>query len=180
MFCLDEYTRSLSGLPRNLVTRHDDLDWMTDDIQSFNSNPSGVPQNLQLEGLHVNVDADDVWANKIASLKGGAMNHFRVHDDLLPLVQGSPFYFPPTVGEPMDQDEPEPEPILIQRIGSSSLADRLDYGEGGSFSQPPANAHELRARISYFDSLVPQGTVRASTAELSEELTHELYADNLE
>ncbi|KIJ25034.1 hypothetical protein M422DRAFT_274072 [Sphaerobolus stellatus SS14] len=288
MFRLDEYARSLPGLSRNLVTRHDDPDWMTDVIQSFNSNPSGVPRNLQLEGLHVNVDDADVWywvnlikpkyrgadaesmlqyifssigrweklvagqwkrndslflcspvparfeiprkqkldssefaywlgcdagvtpdlarekiepyfiqcstrtiwnevtlrsllrANEIASLKGGTMNHFQVHDDLLPLVQGSPFYFPPTMGEPMDQDEPDPEPILIQSTGSSSLADRLDYGEGGSFSQPPADAHELRARISYFDSLVPQETVRASTAELSEELTRELYADNLE
>ncbi|KIJ33784.1 hypothetical protein M422DRAFT_264245 [Sphaerobolus stellatus SS14] len=288
MFRIDEYARSLPGLPRNLVTHHDDPDWMTDVIQSFNSNPSGVPQNLRLEGLHVNVNDTDVWywvnlikpkyqgaeaelllqhifssigrwdklvagqwkrndslflcssvparyeiprhqklnmsqftywlgcnagvtpdlaqeklepyfirhstrtiwnevtlhsllrANEIASLKGGAMNHFHVHDDLLPLVKGSPFYFSPTVGEPMDQDEPDPDPIPIQHTGSSSLADRLDYGEGGSFSQPPADTRELQARISYFDSLVPQGTVRASTAELSKELTHELYADNLE
>ncbi|KIJ38127.1 hypothetical protein M422DRAFT_259276 [Sphaerobolus stellatus SS14] len=227
IFRIDEYARSLPGLPRNLVACHDDPDWMTDVIQSFNSNPSGVPRNLRLEGLHINVDDTDVWywvnlikpkyqgaeaesllqhifssigrwdklvvgrwkrndspflcspapartiwnkvtlrsllrANEIATLKGGAMNHFRVHDDLLPL------------------DEPDPEPILIQHTGSSSLADRLDYGEGGSFSQPPADTHELRARISYFDSLVPQGTVRASTAELSEELTCKLYTDNLE
>ncbi|KIJ49041.1 hypothetical protein M422DRAFT_246824 [Sphaerobolus stellatus SS14] len=152
MFHLDEYARSLPGLPRNLVIHHDDPDWMADVIQSFNSNPSGVPRNLRLEGLHVNVDDAD----------------------------GSPFYFPPTVEEPMDQDEADPEPIPIQHTGSSSLADRLDYGEGGSFSQPPANPRELWARVSYFDSLVPQGTIRASTAELSEELTRELYAENIE
>ncbi|KIJ51766.1 hypothetical protein M422DRAFT_244109 [Sphaerobolus stellatus SS14] len=245
MLRIDEYTQLLPGLPRNLVARHDNPDWMTDIIQSFNSNPSGVPRNLRLEGLHVNVDDADVWywvnlikpkfqgaeaesllqlifssigrweklvagwwkrndslflcsptparmiwnevtlrsllrANEIASLKGVAMNHFHVHDDLLPLVQGSPFYSPPTVGEPMDQDELDPEPILIQHTGSSSLADRLDYGEGGSFSQPPADARELRARISYFDSFIPQGTVCASMAELSEELTRELYVDNHE
>ncbi|KIJ43522.1 hypothetical protein M422DRAFT_253098 [Sphaerobolus stellatus SS14] len=288
MFRIDEYAQSLPGLPRNLVAQHDDPVWMTDVIQSFNSNPSGVPRNLQLEGLHFNVDDTDIWywvnlikpklrgaeaesllqlifssigrweklvagrwkrndslflcsptparyeipchqkldtsqfaywlgcdagvtpelarekikpyfirrstrtiwskvtlcsllrANQIASLKGVTMNHFHVHDDLLPLVQGSLFYSPPTVGEPMDQNELDPEPILVQHTGSSSLADRLDYGEGGSFSQPPADTRELQARISYFDSLVPQGTVRASTAELSEELTRELYADNHE
>ncbi|KIJ32843.1 hypothetical protein M422DRAFT_265333, partial [Sphaerobolus stellatus SS14] len=196
MFRIDEYARSLPGLPRNLVARHDGPNWMTDVIQSFNSNPSGVPQNRRLEGLHVNVDDTDIWywyifssigrweklvagrwkrsyspflcspvparfeiprkqkldssefaywANEMASLKGGAMNHFRVHDNLLPLVQGSPFYSPPTVGEPMDQDESDPEHIPIQHTGSSSLADRLDYGEGGSFSKPPSEAHELRA-----------------------------------
>ncbi|KIJ22984.1 hypothetical protein M422DRAFT_276520 [Sphaerobolus stellatus SS14] len=288
MLRIDEYAWSLPGLPRNLVARHDDPDWMTDVIQSFNSNPSGVPRNLRLEGLHVNIDDADVWywvnlikpkfrgaeaesllqlifssigrweklvagqwkrndspflcsltparyeiprhqkldtsqfaywlgcdagvtpelaqekiepyfircstrmiwnevtlrsllrANEIASLKGVAVNHFRVHDDLLPLVQGSPFYSPPTVGEPMDQDELDPEPIPIQHTGLSSLADRLDYGEGGSFSQPPADARELWARISYLDSFVPQETVCASTAELSEELTRELYVDNNE
>ncbi|KIJ43651.1 hypothetical protein M422DRAFT_252890 [Sphaerobolus stellatus SS14] len=261
MLRIDEYARSLPGLPRNLVARHDDPDWMTDVIQSFNSNPSEVPRNLRLEGLHVNVDDADIWywvnlikpkfrgakaesledgrnwllvggrgttasssaarlrrgcdtgvtpklareklepyfiqrstrtiwnkvtlrsllrANEIASLKGVAMNHFHVHDDLLPLVQGSPFYSPPMMGEPMDQDELDDEPILIQHTGSSSLANRLDYGEGGSFSKPPADACELQARISYFDSFIPQGTVRASTAELSEELTRELYADNHE
>ncbi|KIJ53258.1 hypothetical protein M422DRAFT_242389, partial [Sphaerobolus stellatus SS14] len=259
MFPLDEYAWSLPGLPRNLVARHDDPDWMTDVIQSFNSNPSGyrgadaesmfqyifssigrweklvagrwkrnnspflcspaparfeIPRKHKLDsskfaywlGCDAGVTPDlardkikpyfirrstrTIWnevtlrsllrANEIASLKGGTMNHFRVHDDLLPLVQGSPFYFPPTVGEPMDQDEPDPEPIPIQHTGSSSLADRLDYGEGGSFSKPPSNAHELRARVSYFDSLVPQGTARASTAELTEELTCDLYTENLE
>ncbi|KIJ50732.1 hypothetical protein M422DRAFT_245393 [Sphaerobolus stellatus SS14] len=262
MLRIDEYARSLPGLPRNLVARHDDPDWMTDVIQSFNSNPAGVPRNLRLEGLHVNVDDADVWywvnlikpkfrgaeaesllqlifssigrweklvagrwkrndspflcsptparyeiphhqkldtsqfaywlgcnagvtpelarekiepyfirrstrtiwnevtlrsllrANEIALLKGVAMNHFRVHDDLLPCTR---------------------EPVLL-----SPYADRLDYGEGGSFSQPPADARELQACISYFDSFVPQGTVRASTAELSEELTRELYTDNNE
>ncbi|KIJ53840.1 hypothetical protein M422DRAFT_242104 [Sphaerobolus stellatus SS14] len=249
MFRINEYVRSLPGLPRNLVARHDDPDWKTKVIQSFNVNPSGVPRNLQLEGLHVNVDDADIWywvnlikpkyhgaeaemllqyifssmgrwdqlvagqwkkndspylitrssiratsptgwasyfircstwmiwnevtlrsqlwANEIASLKGGIMNQFRVHDDLLPLVRESLFYFPPSVGEPPP-------------AGSSSLADRLDYGEGGSFSCPPADARELRACISYYDSLVPQGTARESTAELTEELTHNLYADNLE
>ncbi|KIJ53836.1 hypothetical protein M422DRAFT_242100 [Sphaerobolus stellatus SS14] len=43
MFRINEYTRSLPGLPRNLVVHHDDPDWMTEVIQSFNSNPSGVP-----------------------------------------------------------------------------------------------------------------------------------------
>ncbi|KIJ48326.1 hypothetical protein M422DRAFT_247653 [Sphaerobolus stellatus SS14] len=63
------------------------------------------------------------------------------------------------VGEPMDQDETDPEPNPIQPpAGSSSLADRLDYGEGGSFSRFPADTRELRARISYYDSLVPQRT----------------------
>ncbi|KIJ26723.1 hypothetical protein M422DRAFT_272184 [Sphaerobolus stellatus SS14] len=77
------------------------------------------------------------FANEIASLKGGIMNQFRVHDDLLPLMQESPFYFPPSVGEPLDQDESDPEPTLSQPTAdSSSLADRLDYGEGGSFSHP--------------------------------------------
>ncbi|KIJ51803.1 hypothetical protein M422DRAFT_244160 [Sphaerobolus stellatus SS14] len=61
MFRIDKYTQSLPGLPRNLVAHHDDPDWMTDVIQSFNLNPSGVPQNLRLEGLHVNVDDTDVW-----------------------------------------------------------------------------------------------------------------------
>ncbi|KIJ25061.1 hypothetical protein M422DRAFT_274011 [Sphaerobolus stellatus SS14] len=250
MLCIDEYTQLLA----NLVAHHDDPDWMTDVIQSFNSNPSGVPRNLQLEGLHVNVDDTKVWYwvnlikpkfrgaeaesllqlifssigrwEKLVAgrwkrndslflcsptlaryeipchqkldtsqfaywlgcnaggqrdcLVGVAMNHFCVHDDLLPLVQGSSFYSPPTVGEPMDQDELDPEPIPIQHIGSSSLADRLDYGEGGSFSQPPADARELWACISYFDSFVPQGTVGASMAELSEELMRELYTDNHE
>ncbi|KIJ28730.1 hypothetical protein M422DRAFT_269938 [Sphaerobolus stellatus SS14] len=272
MFRLDEYARSLPGLPRNLVTRHDDPDWMTDVIQRLHVNVNDadvwywvnlikpkyrgadaesmlqyifssigrweklvvgrwkrndspflcspvpvrfeIPRKQKLDssefaywlGCDAGVTPDlarekiepyfiqrstrTIWnkvtlrsllrANEIASLKGGAMNHFRVHDDLLPLVQGSPFYFPPTAGEPMDQDEPDPEPIPIQHTGSPSLADRLDYGEGGSFSKPPSDTHELRARVSYFDSLVPQGTARASTAELTEELTRDLYAENLE
>ncbi|KIJ28416.1 hypothetical protein M422DRAFT_270276 [Sphaerobolus stellatus SS14] len=255
MFCIDEYARSLPGPPRNLVVRHDDPNWMVNVVQAFNANPSGIPRNLRLEGLHPKARGAEaevllqsifstvgkwdqiiagqwkrndssflcsptparyqihrnqkfdrrefaywlgcdtgvtpalaqdklepyfvrrvtktIWnevtlcsqlrANEIASLKGGVMNQFRVHEDLLPL------------------DEPDPELNLIQHsAGSSSLADRLDYGEGGSFSQPPANAHELQARISYFDSLVPQGTIRASMAELTEELTCDLYADNLE
>ncbi|KIJ35031.1 hypothetical protein M422DRAFT_262770 [Sphaerobolus stellatus SS14] len=272
MFRINEYARSLPGLPRNLVTRHDDPDWMTDVIQSLHVNvddanvcywvnlikpkyrgaeaelllqhifssigrwdklvagrwkrndshflcspaparyeiprhqklntsqfaywlgcDAGVTPDLareKLEPYFIQRSTRTIWnevtlcsllrANEIASLKGGTMNHFRVHDDLLPLVQGSSFYSPPTVGEPMDQDEPDPEPIPIQHTGSSSLADRLDYGEGGSFSQPPADTRELQARISYFDSLVPQGTIHASMAELSEELTHKLYVDNLE
>ncbi|KIJ38044.1 hypothetical protein M422DRAFT_259449 [Sphaerobolus stellatus SS14] len=120
-------------------------------------------------------------ANEIASLKGNPMNQFRVHDDLLPLVRESPYYFPPSVGEPMDQDEVDPEPNPIQHTtGSSSLADRLDYGEGGSFSHPPADAHELRAQVSYFNSLVPQGTAHESTAEITEALTRDMYVDNHE
>ncbi|KIJ52855.1 hypothetical protein M422DRAFT_242793 [Sphaerobolus stellatus SS14] len=90
------------------------------------------------------------------------MNQFRVHDDLVPLVWESPFYYP------------------LPTAGSSSLADRLDYGEGGSFSRPPVDTRELQARISYYDSLVPQGTAHESTVELTEELTHNLYMDNLE
>ncbi|KIJ52071.1 hypothetical protein M422DRAFT_243657 [Sphaerobolus stellatus SS14] len=244
IFCIDEYAKSLPGLPRGLMVRPDDPDWMINVVQTFNVNPSGIPQNLRLEGVHINVDDADVWywlnlikpkfrgveaevllqsifstvptparykihhnqkfnrcaftywfgceagtiwnevtlrfqlrANEIASLKGGIMNQFRVHDDLLPLIQESPYYFPPNVGKPMDQDESDPEPTLSQSpVGSSSLADRLDYGEGGSLACPPADARELRARISYFDSLVPQGTICKSTVEL----TVELYADNLE
>ncbi|KIJ41829.1 hypothetical protein M422DRAFT_255153 [Sphaerobolus stellatus SS14] len=61
MFRIDEYARSLPGLSRNLVACHDDLDWMTEVIQSFNANPSGVPQNLRLEGLHVNINNADIW-----------------------------------------------------------------------------------------------------------------------
>ncbi|KIJ29028.1 hypothetical protein M422DRAFT_269644 [Sphaerobolus stellatus SS14] len=86
-----------------------------------------------------------------------------------------------SVGEPMDQDETDPEPNPIQHPdGSSSLADRLDYGEGGSFSHPPADAHELWARVSYFDSFVPQGTAHESTAEITEALTCDMYTDNHE
>ncbi|KIJ47630.1 hypothetical protein M422DRAFT_248630 [Sphaerobolus stellatus SS14] len=84
-----------------------------------------------------------LWANEIASLKGGIMNQFRVHDDLLPLVWESPYYFPPSVGEPMDQDESDSEPTLSQTpVGSSSLADRLDYGEGGSLTLLRADPNE--------------------------------------
>ncbi|KIJ33068.1 hypothetical protein M422DRAFT_265101 [Sphaerobolus stellatus SS14] len=108
-------------------------------------------------------------ANKIASLKGGIMNPFRVHDDLLLLVWGSPFYIVPNVGDPMDQDEPDPEHTSSQpTAGSSSLADRLDYGEDGFFSCPPVDVQDLRERTSYFES--------TST----EELTHDLYADKVE
>ncbi|KIJ25021.1 hypothetical protein M422DRAFT_274096 [Sphaerobolus stellatus SS14] len=289
IFRIDEYAKSLPGLPRGLMVRPDDPDWMINVVQTFNVNPSGIPRNLRLEGVHINVDDADVWywlnlikpkfrgaeaevllqsifstvgkwdqmiagqwkrndnpflcsptparykihrnqkfdrkafaywlgceagvtpnmardklepyfvrqvtktvwnevtlrsqlrANEIALLKGGLMNQFRVHDDLLPLVRGSPYYFPPSVGEPMDQDETDPESNSIQHTaGSSSLADRLDYGEGGSFSHPPADARELRARISYDDSLVPQGTARESTAEITESLTRDLYTENHE
>ncbi|KIJ37757.1 hypothetical protein M422DRAFT_259581 [Sphaerobolus stellatus SS14] len=254
IFCINEYARSLLGLPKNLVARHDDPNWMMNVIQTFNVNPSGIPQNLCLEGLHINVDDADVWywlnlikpkhcsaeaenllqsifstvgkwdqivtgqwkrndspflcspvpardtfaywlgcdagvtsslarekiepyfichttkliknkvtlhsqlqANEITLLKGGSMNQFYVHEDLLPLVWESPFYFPPNVGEPMDQDESDPEPTLSQpTAGLSSLADRLDYGKEGSFSCPPVDAQELQEPISYFDSLVPK------------------------
>ncbi|KIJ44640.1 hypothetical protein M422DRAFT_251935 [Sphaerobolus stellatus SS14] len=201
---------------------HDDPDWMINVVQTFNANPSGIPRNLHLEGLHVNIDDANIWywfnlikpkfcgadaeialqsifstvgkwdqmisgqwkkndspflcspppvryeihhqqrfdwpllclscdkdymevtlrsllrANEIASLKGGLMNQFRVHDALLPLVQESPYYFPPSVEEAMDQDETDTDPNPIQHAaGSLSLADRQDYGEGGSFSRPP-------------------------------------------
>ncbi|KIJ30408.1 hypothetical protein M422DRAFT_268063 [Sphaerobolus stellatus SS14] len=151
---------------------------------------AGVTPNLALEKLKpyfIFQATKTIWnevtlrshlqANEIASLKGCIMNQFRVHNDILPLVWESPFYFPPSVGGPMDQDEPDPDPTLSQpTAGSSSLADRLDYGEGGSFSCPPVDTRELQARVSYFDSLVPQGTGCEST----EELTEELYMDNLE
>ncbi|KIJ42844.1 hypothetical protein M422DRAFT_253943 [Sphaerobolus stellatus SS14] len=262
MFRIDEYARLLPGIPRNLVPRHNNPDWMTEVIQTFNMNPSapkyhgaeaetllqsifstvgrwdqlvtgqwkrndspflcspaparytihhnqkldrgtfaywldceaGVTPSLareKLEPYFVCHATKMIWnevtlpsqfrANKIASLKGGTMNQFCVHDDLLPLVWESPFYSPPSVGEPMDQDESDPEPTPIQpTAGSSSLANRLDYGEGGSFSRPPVDTRELRACISYYDSLVPQGTAHESTAELTEELTRDLYVDNLE
>ncbi|KIJ43481.1 hypothetical protein M422DRAFT_253374 [Sphaerobolus stellatus SS14] len=151
---------------------------------------AGVTPNLargKLEPYFVHQATKTIWnevtlrsqprANEITSLKGGFLNQFCAHDDLLPLMQGSPFYYPSSMGEPMDQDESDPEPTLSQpTVGSSSLADRLDYGEGGSLTHPPVDAQGLRARISYFDSLVPQGTVRTSTAEL----TTELYVDNIE
>ncbi|KIJ25440.1 hypothetical protein M422DRAFT_273579 [Sphaerobolus stellatus SS14] len=270
MFHIDEYARSLPGLPRNLVVRHNKPDWMINVVQTFNTNPSGIPRNLRLEGLHVNVDDADVWywfnlikpkfrgtdteivlqlifstvgkwdqmisgqwkkndspflcsppparyeihcqqkfdwrefaywlgvytgvtpalaRNKLEPYfvhhglveKCGFMNQFRVHDALLPLVRESPYYFPPSVEKAMDQDETDPDPNPIQHAaGSSSLADRLDYGEGGSFSCPPADARELQARVSYYNSLVPQGTAHESTAEITEALTHDLYMDNLE
>ncbi|KIJ30153.1 hypothetical protein M422DRAFT_268399 [Sphaerobolus stellatus SS14] len=247
IFRIDEYAKSLLGLPKILVVNHNDPDWMTDVIQSFNTNPSRIPRNLRMEGLHVNIDDADVWywlnlikpkyraaeaevllqfifstplrgipyiatkssitftywlgcdagvtpdfareklepyflwANEIASLKGGPLNQFCVHEDLLPLVREIPFYIPPDVGEPMDQDESDPEPAPSQSTaGSSSLADRLDYGEESVFSQPPVDARDLQECISYFDSLVPKGTACESTAEITEKLTHDLYADNLE
>ncbi|KIJ33910.1 hypothetical protein M422DRAFT_264043 [Sphaerobolus stellatus SS14] len=46
MFRIDKYTRSLPGLPRNLVAHHDNPDWMTEVIQSFNSSSSGFPETL--------------------------------------------------------------------------------------------------------------------------------------
>ncbi|KIJ40853.1 hypothetical protein M422DRAFT_256011, partial [Sphaerobolus stellatus SS14] len=61
IFRIDEYAKSLPGLPQNLVVHHDDPDWMINVIQAFNANPSGIPQNLRLEGLHVNVDDANVW-----------------------------------------------------------------------------------------------------------------------
>ncbi|KIJ48882.1 hypothetical protein M422DRAFT_247251 [Sphaerobolus stellatus SS14] len=260
-----DHTAVIFRIDKGLMVRPDDPNWMINVVQTFNANPSGIPRDLQLEGVHINVNDANIWywlnliklkfrgaeaevllqsifstvgkwdqmiagqwkgndspflcspiparykihrnqkfdrkaftywlgcdagtiwnevtlrsqlrANEIASLKGGIMNQFRVHDDLLPLVQKSPYYIPLSVGEPMDQDASDPEPTLSQPpVGSSSLADRLDYGEGGSFACPPTDAQELRARISYFDSLPPQGTIHESTAEL----TMELYADNLE
>ncbi|KIJ40683.1 hypothetical protein M422DRAFT_256378 [Sphaerobolus stellatus SS14] len=268
IFHIDEYARSLLGLPQNLVVHHDDPSWMINLIQAFNVNPSRIPQSLCLKGLHVNINDAFVWywlnlikpkfcgaeaevllqsifplptparyqincnqkfdrhaftywlgcdtrvvtpalardklepyfvchvtktiwnevtlrsqlrGNEIASLKGGIMNQFLVHDDLLPLERESPYYFPPSVGEPMDQDETDPGSNLIQHTaGSSSLANRLDYGEGGSFSHPPADAHELRAQISYYNSLVPQAMAHESIAEITEALTRNMYTDNLE
>ncbi|KIJ31248.1 hypothetical protein M422DRAFT_267055 [Sphaerobolus stellatus SS14] len=268
IFSIDEYARSLPGLPQNLAVRHNDSNWMINVVQAFNMNPSGIPRNL--EGLHVNVDNADVWywlnlikpkfrgaeaevllqsifstvgkwdqmitgqwkrndslflcsptparyqinrnqkfnrhafaywlgcntgvtpalaqdklepyfvrhatktiwnevtlrsqlrANEIASLKENTMNLFHC-------------------GEPMDQDETDPESNLIQHTaGSSSLDDRLDYGEGSSFSHPPADARELWAQISYYNSLVPQGMACESTVEITEALTRSIYVDNHE
>ncbi|KIJ33067.1 hypothetical protein M422DRAFT_265100 [Sphaerobolus stellatus SS14] len=45
MFHINEYAKSLPSLSKDLVTRHDDPDWMTEAIQSFNANPSGIPRN---------------------------------------------------------------------------------------------------------------------------------------
>ncbi|KIJ31060.1 hypothetical protein M422DRAFT_267261 [Sphaerobolus stellatus SS14] len=61
MFHINEYARSLPSLPKNLVAHHNDPDWMTEVIQSFSANLSGIPRNLQLEGLHVNIDDANVW-----------------------------------------------------------------------------------------------------------------------
>ncbi|KIJ24076.1 hypothetical protein M422DRAFT_275229 [Sphaerobolus stellatus SS14] len=202
MFCIDQYARSLPGLPRNLVVRHDDPDWMTEVIQSFNSNPSGVPQNLHLEGLHVNIDDADVryWVNLIKPRYRGAEAEVLLQyifssvgrwdklvagrwkrNDSLFLCSPAPvrtIWNKVTLRSLLRANEIASlkggEPFLLPPYGGGT------YGEGGSFSQPPADARELWARISYFDSLVPQGTARASTAELTEELTHELYANNLE
>ncbi|KIJ50040.1 hypothetical protein M422DRAFT_245842 [Sphaerobolus stellatus SS14] len=197
IFCIDEYAKSLPGLPRGLMVCPDDPDGMINVVQTFNTfnaNPSGIPRNLQLEGVHINVDDADVWywLNLIKPKFRGAeaevllQSIFSTIGKWDQMIAGqwkrndSPFLCSPTpasVGEPMDQDESDPEPTLSQPpVGSSSLANRLDYGEGGSLTHPPADAQELRARISYFDSLVPQGTIHESTAEL----TVELYADNLE
>ncbi|KIJ37337.1 hypothetical protein M422DRAFT_260286 [Sphaerobolus stellatus SS14] len=126
IFRIDEYARSLPGLPWNLVVRHDDPDWMINVVQTFNT----IWNEVTLRSL--------LRANEIALLKGGVMNQFRVHDALLPLVQESPYYCPPSMEEPMDQDETDPDINPIQHTAeSSSLADRLDYGEGASFSRPP-------------------------------------------
>ncbi|KIJ42895.1 hypothetical protein M422DRAFT_254007 [Sphaerobolus stellatus SS14] len=43
IFRIDEYAKSLPGLPRNIVVRHDDPDWMINVVQTFNANPSGIP-----------------------------------------------------------------------------------------------------------------------------------------
>ncbi|KIJ34115.1 hypothetical protein M422DRAFT_263763 [Sphaerobolus stellatus SS14] len=184
IFHINEYVRSLPGLPRNLMACHDNPNWMMNVIQTFNKFDRstftywlGGEARVTPDLARNKLEPYFLWANKIASLKGGIMNQFCVHDDLLPLVRESPIYFPPNVGEPMDQDESDPEPTLSQSTaGSSSLADRLDDGEGGSFSRPLADTCELWARISYFDSLVPQGTACESTVELTEKL----YTDNLE
>ncbi|KIJ40534.1 hypothetical protein M422DRAFT_256507 [Sphaerobolus stellatus SS14] len=61
IFCIDKYAKSLPGLPRGLMVCPDDPDWMINVIQTFNVNPSGIPRNLQLEGVHINVDTADIW-----------------------------------------------------------------------------------------------------------------------
>ncbi|KIJ25521.1 hypothetical protein M422DRAFT_273518 [Sphaerobolus stellatus SS14] len=42
IFRTDEYARSLSGLPKDLVAHHDDPNWMENVIQTFNVNSSGI------------------------------------------------------------------------------------------------------------------------------------------
>ncbi|KIJ35464.1 hypothetical protein M422DRAFT_262236 [Sphaerobolus stellatus SS14] len=61
MFHIDEYTRSLPDLHTNLEVHASDPLWMTDVIQSFNKNPSGIPQNLHTEGLYININDADIW-----------------------------------------------------------------------------------------------------------------------
>ncbi|KIJ22345.1 hypothetical protein M422DRAFT_277260 [Sphaerobolus stellatus SS14] len=140
---------------------HDDPDWMINVVQTFNVNPSGIPRNLRLEGLHVNIDDASIWYwfNLIKPKFRGAdaeialQSIFSTVGKWDQMISGqwkkndSPFLCSPppaSVEEAMDQDETDPDPNPIQHAaGSLSLADRQDYGEGGSFSRPPADAHEL-------------------------------------
>ncbi|KIJ42772.1 hypothetical protein M422DRAFT_253854 [Sphaerobolus stellatus SS14] len=61
IFCIDEYAKSLPDLPRGLMVRPDDPDWMINVIQTFNANPSGIPRYLRLEGIHIKVNDADIW-----------------------------------------------------------------------------------------------------------------------
>ncbi|KIJ30846.1 hypothetical protein M422DRAFT_267555 [Sphaerobolus stellatus SS14] len=228
IFRIDEYAKSLPGLPCNLVVRHDDPGWMINVVQAFNANPSGIPRNLRLKGLHVNVDDADVWywLNLIKPKFRGAEVELLLQsifstvgkwdqmtagqwkrNDSLFLCSPTPARYQINRNQKFDRRaftywlgcdagvtpalaRDKLEPYFVRHAtktiwnehtaGSSSLADKLDYGEGGSFSHPPADAHELWARVSYFDSLVPQGTACESTAEITEALTHDMYTDNHE
>ncbi|KIJ32267.1 hypothetical protein M422DRAFT_265931 [Sphaerobolus stellatus SS14] len=220
IFRIDEYAKSLPGLPRGLMVRPDDPNWMINVVQTFNVNPSGIPRNLRLEGVYINIDDADIWywLNLIKPKFRGAEAEALLQSisstvgkwDQMIAGQwkrnDSPFLCSPTpmrykihhnqkfdrrvftywlgceagvtpdlaqaklepyfvrrvtktiwnevtlrsqlraneiasVGEPMDQDESDPEPTLSQPpVGSSSLADRLDYGEGGSLTHPPTDA----------------------------------------
>ncbi|KIJ48352.1 hypothetical protein M422DRAFT_247681 [Sphaerobolus stellatus SS14] len=116
------------------------LCWVTPDLARTKIKPYFQCREMRLIWNKITLRSQ-LRANEINSLKGADMNHFWVHDSLLPFVN-----------------------------------DRLDYGEEGFFSQPPVDTWDLREHIQYFDSLVPKGTVHEST----EELTHDLYADNVE
>ncbi|KIJ28692.1 hypothetical protein M422DRAFT_269993 [Sphaerobolus stellatus SS14] len=61
IFPIDEYAKLLPGLPRGLMVCPDDPNWMINVVQTFNTNPSGIPHNLRLEGIHINVNDADIW-----------------------------------------------------------------------------------------------------------------------
>ncbi|KIJ47821.1 hypothetical protein M422DRAFT_248395 [Sphaerobolus stellatus SS14] len=62
-----------------------------------------------------------------------------------------------------------------KRNDSMFLCEPKPASEEGFFSQTPVNVADLRNHISYSDSLVPRG----DECKLTDELTHDLYMDNL-